>query len=57
MSMEQAFQKAWFGIMRQVPGHSTVNPPVIEAQGPAAPDKDKHADLQDLTTGGGTKAG
>jgi hypothetical protein len=57
MSMEEAFQKAWFGIMRQVPGHSTVNPPVIEAQGPAAPDKDKHVDSQDLNTGGGTKAG
>jgi len=57
MSMEEAFQKAWFGIMRQVPGHSTAIAPVIEAQGPAAPDKDKHADLQDLKAGGGTKAG
>jgi len=57
MSMEEAFQKAWFGIMQQVPGHSSANMPVIEAQAPASPDKDKHADLQDLKTGGGTKAG
>ncbi len=57
MSMEEAFQKAWLGIMQQVPGHSSANAPVIEAQVPASPDKGKHADLQDLNAGGGTKAG
>jgi hypothetical protein len=57
MSMEEAFQKAWFGIMRQLPGHSPANAPVIEAEGPNSPVKGKHADLQDLKTSGGTKAG
>lgn len=57
MSMEEAFQKAWYGIMQQLPGHSAVNVPVIEAEGPESPVKGKHADSQDVKSGGGTKAG
>jgi len=57
MSMEEAFQKAWFGIMRQLPGHSPANTPVIEAEVPDSPVKGKHADSQDVKNSGGTKAG
>jgi len=57
MSMEEAFQKAWYGIMQQLPGHSAVNVPVIEAEGPESPVKGKHADSQDINASGGTKAG
>lgn len=57
MSMEEAFQKAWYGIMKQLPGHSLENSPVIEAEGPESPVKGKHADSQDIRNSGGTKAG
>jgi hypothetical protein len=57
MSMEEAFQKAWFGIMQQLPGHSSENTPVIEAEVPESPVKGKHADSQDVRDSGGTKAG
>jgi len=57
MSMEEAFQKAWFGIMQQLPGHSPASAPVIEAEVPDSPVKGKHADSQDAKSGGGTKAG
>jgi hypothetical protein len=57
MSMEEAFQKAWFGIMKELPGHSPANTPVIEAEGPESPVKGKHADSQDINSSGGTKAG
>lgn len=57
MSMEEAFQKAWYGIMKQLPGHSLENSPVIEAEEPESPVKGKHADSQDIKNSGGTKAG
>jgi hypothetical protein len=57
MSMEEAFQKAWFGIMKELPGHSPANTPVIEAEVPESPVKGKHADSQDINSSGGTKAG
>lgn len=57
MSMEEAFQKAWYGIMQQLPGHSPAAAPVIEAESPESPVKGKHADSQDLKDSAGTKAG
>jgi hypothetical protein len=43
--------------MKELPGHSPANTPVIEAEVPESPVKGKHADSQDINSSGGTKAG
>jgi hypothetical protein len=55
MSMEEAFQKAWLGIMKQLPGQSPVKT-TVEAEAPKSLEKSKHADSRSLTNAGATKA-
>jgi hypothetical protein len=55
MSMEEAFQKAWFGIMKQLPEQSP-NTATIEAKAPKSLDKNKHADSHSLASAGTIKA-
>jgi hypothetical protein len=57
MSMEEAFQKAWFGIMKELPGQAPENATTIEADAPQPLEKSKHADSLDPADAGGTKAG
>ncbi|UCG81678.1 MAG: hypothetical protein JSV60_05215 [Desulfobacterales bacterium] len=60
MSMEEAFQKAWYGIMKEIPKQSPVNPvntAGIDNEDSGSLDEDKRADSRNLTNVGGTKAG
>lgn len=57
ISMEEAFQKAWLGIMKQLPGQSPADTATIEAKAPKPLEKDNHADLHGITNAGVTKAG
>ena len=57
ISMEEAFQKAWLGIMKELPGQFPANTTTVEAEAPKPLDKSNHADLHNLTNAGGTKAG
>ncbi|MHC4509938.1 MAG: hypothetical protein ACYTAO_13425 [Planctomycetota bacterium] len=57
MSMEQAFQRAWFGIIQELPGLEAPSVPIIEAEGSGSLTEEKHADSQDLKNSGGSKAG
>lgn len=57
ISMEEAFQKAWLGIMKELPGQSPTNTATIEAKAPKPLEKSNHADSRNLTNAGWTKAG
>ncbi len=57
MSLEEAFQKAWFGIMKELPGQSPTNTTTIEAEDAGSVDKAKHADSRSLANAVGAKAG
>jgi len=57
ISMEEAFQKAWFGIMKELPGQSPADKATIEAEAPKPLEKSNHADSRNLTNAGGAKAG
>lgn len=57
MSMEQAFQRAWYGIIQKLPGLDTPNIPVLEAEGTESPGEKEPAVSKDLKNAGGTKAG
>jgi len=57
MSMEEAFQKAWLGIMKELPGQVPVNTAGTNNQGPGSLDEGKHADSGNSTNEGWTKAG
>lgn len=57
MSMEQAFQRAWYGIIQELPGLEATNMPVMEAEGSGSLGEEKHADSKDVKDSGGTKAG
>ncbi len=57
ISMEEAFQKAWFGIMKKLPGQSPVDTATVEAKAPKPLEKSNHADSRNLTNAGEAKAG
>ena len=57
ISMEEAFQKAWLGIMKELPGQLPVDTTTIEAEAPKPLEKSNHANMRNLTNAGGTKAG
>ena len=56
MSLEEAFQKAWFGIMKELPGQSPEDTTTIEAEDAGSVDKAKHADSRSLAKAAGAKA-
>lgn len=57
MSMEEAFQKAWLGIMKELPGQPLEDAKVLQARAAKRVDKTDHADSRKLTNNNGTKAG
>jgi hypothetical protein len=57
MSMEQAFQRAWYGIIQELPGLEAPSTTVIEAEGTESPGDKEPAVSKDLKNTGGTKAG
>ena len=57
ISMEEAFQKAWLGIMKELPGQPLEDARVLQARAPKRVDKTDHADSRKLTNTNGTKAG
>jgi hypothetical protein len=56
MSMETAFQRAWFGIMRELPGQSPVEMAGDRKEDPSTLDKDRHVDSRNLTNDKKTKS-
>jgi hypothetical protein len=60
ISMEEAFQKAWYGILKEIPEQSPVNPintAGIDNEGSGSSEEDNRADSRNLANGRGTKAG
>jgi hypothetical protein len=57
MSMEEAFQKAWLGIMKELPGQVPASTASVEAQVPGSLAEGKQADSGNVTSEGRTKAG
>ncbi|MHC4750469.1 MAG: hypothetical protein ACYTFW_11400 [Planctomycetota bacterium] len=53
ISMEDAFKRAWFGIMQELPNQF----PMTDNEGSGSLENDKHVDSSNLTKGGETKAG
>jgi hypothetical protein len=56
MSMDIAFQRAWYGIMRELPEQFPVKAAGNDKEDPGSLDKDKHVDSRNLTNDKGTKA-
>jgi len=57
MSMEEAFQKAWLGIMKELPGQVPTDTASVEARAPGSLAEGKQADSGNVTSEGRTKAG
>ncbi len=57
MSMEEAFQKAWLGIMKELPGQVPASTASVEAEVPGSLAEGEQADSGNSTNEGWTKAG
>ena len=54
--VEEAFKRAWYGIMKELPNQYLMNASNTDKEGSGSLENDKHADSRNLTNSG-VKAG